>query len=116
MQFLGINGILLGTIIAYLTTIYIVDPILVYKKIFKKNVLTYYFQLFKNCVFLLIVNLIVLSYTKHVSYSNITVLVLIFLVTSFVYLIVTVIVYHRNEQFKYYFTLLKNYVSTHLGA
>lgn len=116
VQFLGINGILLGTIIAYLTTIYIVDPILVYKKIFKKNVLTYYFQLFKNCVFLLIVNLIVLSYTKHLSYSNITVLVLIFLVTSFVYLIATVIVYHRNEQFKYYFTLLKNYVSTHLGA
>lgn len=47
---IGINGVYIGTIIAYLTTIYMVDPRVVFSKVFKIRAVFYYRELLKKSI------------------------------------------------------------------
>ena len=47
---IGIDGVYWGTIIAYLLTIYVVDPRVVYKKVFYKKSSAYYIDLLKKII------------------------------------------------------------------
>lgn len=55
---MGISGVFLGTIIAYLTTIYVKDPVIVFKECFNKKVLTYYIELLVRVSLILVLNLL----------------------------------------------------------
>lgn len=62
VNFIGISGVLLGTILAYIITIYTIDPVIVFKKVFHRQVKEYYISLIKNlliiCSILLIIRFI----------------------------------------------------------
>ena len=58
VQYIGIEGVFWGTIIAYLTTIYVKDPVVVYKECFQKPVFSYYVRLGVRVLFLLLLDII----------------------------------------------------------
>lgn len=107
---MGINGTLLGTIIAYLTTIYIVDPYVVYKKIFNKSVFIYYFDLIIYILYIVIMNYLI-SFVNSFFYGIefINILVMLFF-TSIIYSSGIIIFFYRNESFKDLLELSKNLI------
>ena len=110
VQCLGINGILLGTIIAYLSTIYIVDPIIIYKKVFLKKVSTYYLKLMRDFLIIFLINIIISIFMNFVVNNNIITLILKLLLITCLYLLITTIFYLNNPNFQYYLKLLKNFI------
>ena len=115
VQKLGINGVLLGTIVAYIFTIYIVDPIVVYRKVFHKSVLSYYGDLIKNFLFLLLVNLLLSVLLIKIEDSLYTLFIKLFIVVV-VYFGVSFLFFYKNEEFKYYLLLLKSIIKNNKGG
>lgn len=47
---IGLNGVYIGTIVAYLTTIYVIDPRVVFSKVFELKVNIYYKELIRKAI------------------------------------------------------------------
>lgn len=110
---IGIAGVFLGTIIAYLTTIYIKDPVVVYKECFRnKKVLNYYLELGIRVLLILLLNVISNQVVVRLSfYMN---GLLLFLTSG---LVITVLVnaffcalFHKKEEYVFFRTIFCNLV------
>lgn len=113
VKFWGINGIFLGTILAYIATIYIIDPITVFKKVLKKNVIKYYTELLLYIVIIAITNLVIDFITNKfgaIFRGNLFNVILEWLFVSLVYLIIIVLIFFKNKYFKEIINILSNQV------
>lgn len=109
-QWIGIAGIFLATPIARMLTTGIVDPILIYKHVFKRNPLEYYV---KYVMYLLLV--IALGMLCNLCISFITVsgwlgVILQILVVTIVFNVAMLIVFGRTQMVKEVFTTLKKFL------
>lgn len=110
---IGIAGVFLGTIIAYLTTIYVKDPVVVYKECFRnKKVASYYLELVGRVLLILLLN--VISNQVVVRLSIYMDGVLLFLSSG---ILITVLVngifcilFHKKEEFIFFRNIFLNLV------
>lgn len=117
VQYIGIEGVFWGTIISYMTTIYVKDPVVVYRECFQMPVGEYYRKLFIRIIFLLGINeicgIIVEKLSKLIDG------LFLFVVAGFVLVffvnILLVIIYYKTPEFKYFFDMIKKYIKNKRG-
>lgn len=66
----GLQGILLATVIARLTTTIYFEPKIIYKKLFKKNVMSYYLNQIKKILLILLSLFISSIISNYVNFNN----------------------------------------------
>ena len=102
-----ITGILLGTLISILLTSFWVEPYILYKHAFKKNILQYFFIYFKYlglAVMAIILSfLITMNFPDHTLTNLLIKIAVVLLVPNGLFLIV----FHRSEEFKYFVNVFK---------
>lgn len=104
---LGINGVLLGTILAYCLTIYIVDPIIVYKKVFMIPVIKYYSKLAQYFLCIVALNGFIGLLISKIVMSNIIGLLIKLLMIIVTYFMIISIIFYKSEEYKYFLVLFK---------
>jgi O-antigen/teichoic acid export membrane protein len=110
VNLMGLTGVLLGTIIARVTTNVWFDPLIIYKYGLGKSVNTYYYSWLKYLI-LILFNIFILSYlVKFVSGPE----YLTFLIKALICLLVSsssmLVVLGRTEEFKYLVKIIKGVV------
>lgn len=98
---IGINGVFIGTIVAYLTTIYIVDPRIVYTKVFKTTTKKYYYALIKKILLFEGCGICCLLILERVRIESLFGLIVVFVCISFLFNLVFILVFHRTDEFHY---------------
>ncbi len=101
VKYIGINGVYVGTIISYLTTIYIVDPKVVFSNVFKLKTSIYYKDLFIKIIIFIVLfvacKLIIVQFNIKNWLSLISAFILITLIIN----ICLLFIYVRTEEFAY---------------
>ncbi|MDY5913098.1 MAG: hypothetical protein SPJ62_14075 [Inconstantimicrobium porci] len=107
---IGINGIFIGTMIAYLTTIYTADPIVLYKRIFNKKAEEYYLSCIKSFAAIIIAFVVtnyLCSFITDIGYGGFIFKALIsFCIPNVIYMII----YFRTREFRFYYMLMRRSV------
>ena len=106
---IGLNGVLLGTTISYLVTVFWVKPLLINKVIFKTKSMNYFINQIKYIITIFIVyiisnQLIVILDLKVNLLSIITNGIL----TTAIFILIISIFYFKNEGFQFLLDFIKN--------
>lgn len=109
VQFLGITGVFIGTILAYLLTIYTIDPIILFNEVFESSPISYYKELLKSVIGYALVFIIIhilCSYFQNITLLNLLVRFFICcLVINFLFSIINWknndFIYYKNKFFKH---------------
>lgn len=110
--YIGIGGVLIGTLVSYVFVACIFKPILIYKNIFNKNPICYYIEQIKYLMFILIIS-ILCYYLKSVITINFLIIDIILsgIIIALVYFIFVIIIFRKNKNFDYlYSTFIKKYL------
>jgi peptidoglycan biosynthesis protein MviN/MurJ (putative lipid II flippase) len=103
VKYLGITGVILGTIISRLLTTAWLDPYVVYKYGFKDNVKEYY----KTYLYYFLIFIIsggVLYYISSLFISkNIIIWIISAFITFVLYNLIIYILFHKTEEFNYFY-------------
>lgn len=110
VRYIGVDGVFLGTIIAYIFTIYLKDPVVVYRYCFNENISTYYFDLIKKVCLLFIIDFFMINFYAFLSfYMSGWILfivggIIIFILTN----VILFLFFCKNAEFKFYLNMIKN--------
>lgn len=108
-KFLGIGGVVLGTLVSYLSVSLIFEPIIIYKTIFGKSPCQYYFKQLKNIIIMitsfLICNIIIANVNLE---NNIFNIIISGLGIAVVYFLICIICYHKTNEYQYIKSVLLN--------
>lgn len=96
---IGINGVFIGTVVAYLSTIYAVDPRVVYKKVFTISVKYYYVNLIKKFILFIILFIVCFLVSMIFDVNSWFKLIIAFLINSIIINIILVLIYRKTEEF-----------------
>jgi hypothetical protein len=107
----GIAGVIIGTIISRLTTVAWLDPYVVYKYGFKDNVKEYYVTYLKYIVIYIVSAFVICGICNLVTISNMFIWILCSLVTFALYNLILVILFHKTEEFDYFFQKTKQLIN-----
>lgn len=99
--YIGIDGVFIGTIVAYLSTIYIVDPRVVFTKIFKSSSKEYYAGLLKKTVLFAVLFLVGYKIVFYININSWGILIVSFFVLSIIFNLLFIGIYRRSEEFEY---------------
>ena len=88
IQFYGINGCLVGTIISLIISEYFIKPGIIYKNFFEKNVKRYYLMNIKFIVLLILQIISCIIFSKYIVINSL----LMFLLYLFIYVIINLII------------------------
>lgn len=112
VKYFGIAGVFIGTLMSNFLVIFWTKPYIVYKYVFKINVIEY-FKIYFKYLFIAIINLSITSYLSN-QYKYIYTLggfiincILNILTINIVY----IIIFFKNDEFRYYLSLIKNIVN-----
>lgn len=106
---LGIAGLIIATIICRGVT-YIIDIYVVYKFGFNKSPKKYYCNLIKWVIFAILCYVISLFTINFVTEISILFFIIRIIIITFIYWLLFIIVFGKNEETKYYINLIKNNV------
>ncbi|PWL55891.1 MAG: sugar translocase [Clostridium cadaveris] len=107
-KYMGIGGVFLGTIISRLLTYFWIDPIVIYKNIFKKPAFEYFSMYLKGVLTIGVAGIIL--FKLNCFYKEITILIFILkaIITFIVPNIIFFLIYRKDNCFLYYKGLVKN--------
>ena len=109
VQFIGLNGVILGTLISTLLVPLWYRPNIIYKHVFNSSVKSYYLDYIKNILYILFVFLITKLVFSYINISsNIVNIFICGIVLTIVYSLVFYLVYRKNSNFIYYKNLIIN--------
>lgn len=106
---LGLSGVFLGTIISRLTTTFLVDPVIVHRKILKVSCLKYYIEWMITALYTLLL-IVLLTFIKQFilsGFSALSSLIILFLVTPSISLLLLYLPNCKNSNMMYYSNLIK---------
>lgn len=110
-KYIGIAGVLWGTVITRLTTNAWYDPYLVYKKGLKQNPMKYIVDYIIKFVILLITMGICFIFISNINIKNIlewlVIAICVFIISNAIFFIYS----FRSKEFKYLFNVFKNIIS-----
>ncbi|MDV5105551.1 hypothetical protein R2R32_02595 [Clostridium perfringens] len=109
VKFIGLPGVVLGTLISNITVIFWLKPKMVYKYVFNKPLKEYFFMYFKY----LLIGLIPLIITKYLTIKLRNSQLLIGFIENCIVNIVVInslymVIFRKNENFKYFKEVIKN--------
>lgn len=113
-KYMGLNGILLGTIISHLATLFWYDPILLYREIFQKSPIGYFVRYLSSFSLVTLIGL-GLYYICSLLPLNFGFFVVRFLLVLIVPPSIFFLIYGRTEEFAYLKGAFKRTVGKRLG-
>ncbi|XZM80624.1 lipopolysaccharide biosynthesis protein [Clostridium perfringens] len=105
-KYIGIAGVFLGTIISRLLTYFWVDPIVIYRDLFKKSSKEYFYMYFKGIISISISGIIVNLINKFIIYDNIKFFIVRLIITFIIPNLVFIIIYRKDINFIYFKEML----------
>lgn len=101
-KFIGIAGVIIGTIVSRLAVTGIWDPIVVYKYGFKMKSKRYFLSYYTYLIVFLIIELLVWLVAKNISVGNLFVLGIVGIVTFITTNVILLLIYRKTDNFKYF--------------
>ena len=102
VQKIGLFGVLLGTFISNVTTFMWVEPYIIYKKVFNKNVSGYYLKNILYLVFFIVMALICRKVCNLIPISGILGFIIYGIITVMIPLIIIILIYYKSEYGEYF--------------
>ena len=107
VQIIQIEGVLLATVISSILAEYLIRPVIIYKKIFKRNFIEYYFTTFKFMIFMIILFFITIKLKLIFKFLNILDLFIVTFIIGCINLIITLIYYYVIKETVFLKRLIK---------
>ncbi len=101
VQYIGIAGVFLGTIISRLTTNFWFDPWTIHKNVFNKSLKNYFYRYLMYTGSVIIAGVVTVCINKNIIYTPIITLTLRGIVCLVVPNLIFVILFFRTSEFKY---------------
>ena len=112
VEWIGLMGVFVGTIIARATTQLWYDPWLIYKKVFHKSSITYYIKYIYYILVTIVGCTIVYLLNNLLNISNIVLLLIVNIIFSFIVVFAIVfILFRKTNEFNYAKGLIVNAIS-----
>lgn len=108
---MGINGVIIGTILANTLTYVWLDPYIIYNKVFKTSVKEYYFTNLKYIFITLLACIISIKLVSYLNYLGVVALILKSLISLAITNLLYFLSYHKSDEFKYLLKLIYSFVS-----
>ncbi len=108
---IGLAGIFIATPIARMLTTGIVDPVLIYKRIFRKNVLLYYLQYFGYVALFTAIGALCWYLNSLISIGGWTGVILRIMLVTAVFNLIMLLVFARTKMFRELLKSLKTLIS-----
>lgn len=110
-KYIGLAGIILGTIISSILVPYWVTPHIVYKYIFNKKAFTYFIHIILNLIYSVGMIIALKFILNNIYILNDTIsLIVKFLVTGIICVLVEFLLFFKNKYFPEIFQLIKNII------
>lgn len=112
----GIFGILIATTISYIVVALTLKPYYIYKYVFKTSPISYYYEVIKNILFLVMscfITTVLLMFIPE--FSGLTKVLLNGILSSFIFIIVFIIFTFNTQEFKYYKDLILKFFNRKRG-
>ncbi len=102
-KYIGIAGVILGTIISKLVTVIWLDPYIIYHYGFKENVNKFYKQYMIYVVCYLTINFVIYMLYKYIVINNIFMFIIYGILTFIVIASIICLLFHKTKEFKYFY-------------
>ena len=108
-NYIGFNGVILGTTISYLSVVFWVKPYMLYRYIFKDSLYRYYLNNIQYILVIVLVYFVNNYLLDFFSFSfNIFNLILSGIIISLVYFVIITVLYCRTNEYQFLFKTAKN--------
>ncbi len=106
---MGLNGVLLGTTISYLLTVFWIKPLLLNKYIFEEKSTSYFLNQFKYVITIIIIYLVSSGIIHYINLPiNIITIIVNGIITTIIFGLIISLFYFRNSNFKFMINTVKN--------
>lgn len=106
---MGLNGVLLGTTISYLLTVFWIKPLLLNKCIFEEKSTSYFLNQFKYVITITIIYLVSSGIIHYINLPiNIITIIVNGIITTIIFGLIISLFYFRNSNFKFMINTVKN--------
>ena len=102
VRFIGIEGVLLGTLISRLTTTAWLDPYIVHKYGFKLSSKSYYIDYVKYLAVFILISLGLYYLVSLISISNIIIWVLIAILAAIIFNLILMLIFFKTKEYNYF--------------
>ena len=107
VQFIGIEGVLIGTLISRLVTTAWLDPYIVHKYGFEISPKRYYIDYLKYLVIFIAISTILNYFVSMIAINNIFILILIAILVVISVNVILVLLFFKTSEFNYFYDKIK---------
>lgn len=107
VQFIGIEGVLIGTLISRLLTTAWLDPYIVHKYGFEISPKSYYIDYLKYLVIFTAISIILNYFVSMIAINNIFILILIAILVVISVNVILVLLFFKTSEFNYFYDKIK---------
>lgn len=107
VQFIGIEGVLIGTLISRLLTTAWLDPYIVHKYGFEISPKSYYVDYLKYLVIFTAISIILNYFVSMITINNIFILILIAILVVISVNVILVLLFFKTSEFNYFYDKIK---------
>lgn len=107
VQFIGIEGVLIGTLISRLVTTAWLDPYIVHKYGFEISPKSYYIDYLKYLVIFIAISIILNYFVSMIAINNIFILILIAILVVIIVNVILVLLFFKTSEFNYFYDKIK---------
>jgi len=107
VQFIGIEGVLIGTLISRLVTTAWLDPYIVHKYGFEISPKSYYIDYLKYLVIFIAISIIFNYFVSMITINNIFILILIAILVVISVNAILVLLFFKTSEFNYFYDKIK---------
>lgn len=107
VQFIGIEGVLIGTLISRLVTTAWLDPYIVHKYGFEISPKSYYVDYLKYLVIFIAISTILNYFVSMIAINNIFILILIAILVVISVNVILVLLFFKTSEFNYFYDKIK---------
>lgn len=110
-KYMGVAGVIIGTIISKLVTVIWLDPYIIYHYGFKENVSKFYKQYLIYLICYLTINFVIYTLYKYIVINNIFMFAIYGILTFTIIALIICLLFRKTKEFKYFY----NYFMTKLN-
>lgn len=107
VQFIGIEGVLIGTLVSRLVTTAWLDPYIVHKYGFEISPKSYYIDYFKYLLVFIVISIIFNYFVSMIEITNIFVLILTAILVVIIVNVILVLLFFKTSEFNYFYDKIK---------
>lgn len=107
VQFIGIEGVLIGTLISRLVTTAWLDPYIVHKYGFEISPKSYYIDYLKYLVIFIAISIILNYFVSMIAINNIFILILIAILVVIIVNVILILLFFKTSEFNYFYDKIK---------